>query len=67
MIEESYRAHPMETGGLLIGYRGPHETAVVTRIVGPGLGAIGRADSFEPDYDFQEAARETDPRRIRGY
>lgn len=46
----------METGGLLIGYRGPEKTAVVTRIVGPGPGAIHQANSFEPDYEFQQVA-----------
>ena len=56
MLREAYRAHPMETGGLLVGYRGPNETAVVTRIVGPGPNATHCAGSFEPDYDYQEAA-----------
>lgn len=58
MLEEASRAHPMETGGLLIGYRGPDRTAVVTQIIGPGPGAIHRGDSFEPDYNFHEAALE---------
>lgn len=55
MLEEGRRAHPMETGGLLIGYWSRNDSAVVSRVIGPGPRAIQWTDSFEPDYGFQEA------------
>jgi len=54
MLSEARRAHPLETGGILVGYRGAKEAAVVTQVVGPGPRAIHGPDVFEPDYGFQE-------------
>lgn len=52
MTREADRCFPLETGGVLAGYRaGP--TQVVTHIVGPGPKSQHTRVSFEGDHDWQ--------------
>lgn len=53
--EEAEEHIPLETGGLLLGYRVSAIETVVTQLVGPGLTASHRKDGFAPDSDYQEA------------
>ena len=55
MCEETSRALPNETGGVLLGYwiRERREV-VVSGVVGPGPRARNTRKSFRPDYAFQE-------------
>jgi integrative and conjugative element protein (TIGR02256 family) len=54
MEVEADRAHPLETGGILIGYA-TRDGLVVERIVGPGPMATATRTSFLPDTAFQQA------------
>jgi len=45
---------PMETGGVLIGYRASEEVFVITKVIGTGNKAIHKRYSFEPDQNFHE-------------
>lgn len=56
MVAAARDAAPLETGGCLVGYR-VKETAetVIVSIVGPGPNARATTNSFEPDYEFQQA------------
>lgn len=38
---------PLETGGILVGYRS-HTAIAVTHIIGPGPGATHESTAFEP-------------------
>ena len=51
-------SYPLETGGILIGYRAA-ESIVVTHVVGPGPNAVHHRTRFVPDHDFHvtESAR----------
>jgi integrative and conjugative element protein (TIGR02256 family) len=60
MRREADDKFPLETGGLLIGYRSADDAdVVVTDIVGPGPNAIHRATRYVPDYAYhrQEMSR----------
>jgi len=46
---------PKESGGVLMGYWGDSNEAVVTHIWGPGPKARHRLSSFSPDDEWQEA------------
>lgn len=54
MEAEADRAHPPETGGVLIGYA-TRDGLVVERIVGPGPMATATRTSFLPDTAFQQS------------
>lgn len=54
MGEEAKGRRPLETGGVLLGYRVSQTEAVVTGAIGPGPSAIHRADGFSPDAAYQE-------------
>ena len=54
MEAEADRAHPLETGGVLIGYA-TRNGLVVERIVGPGPMATATRTSFLPDTAFQQS------------
>jgi integrative and conjugative element protein (TIGR02256 family) len=45
---------PLETGGMLLGYRADNSDTVVTRIVGPGPKAKHSRYRFRPDTDYQQ-------------
>lgn len=46
---------PEESGGVLLGWRGPARSEyVVTDLLGPGPGASHERTRFEPDYPWQE-------------
>lgn len=51
---EASRAHPLETGGVLMGYWNGR-SAVVTDVIGPGPYAHHEPDSFEHDAAWQHA------------
>lgn len=50
---------PLETGGVLMGYWGSANEAVITAVIGPGPKAMHKKRSFRPDsaYHEQEIAR----------
>lgn len=52
MTALAMRAHPNETGGVLIGYDAGNGV-VVTAITGPGPKAVHDLDAFIPDYTYQ--------------
>jgi integrative and conjugative element protein (TIGR02256 family) len=65
MMAEADAKHPLETGGVLLGYEGETEekgsgaevsALVVTATVGPGPGAIHERHRFVPDHEFHRAA-----------
>lgn len=58
LFMETTRSAPLETGGVLLGWR-TTEHICVTDIVGPGPGASHARDSFVPDAEWQseEVAR----------
>ncbi|WP_167631932.1 Mov34/MPN/PAD-1 family protein [Mariprofundus ferrooxydans] len=45
--------YPRETGGILLGYFGDNGEPVITRIIGPGAGAVHSQMGFHPDHEFQ--------------
>jgi len=45
--------YPCETGGILLGYLGGNGEPVVTRIIGPGPGAVHSQMGFHPDHEYQ--------------
>lgn len=56
MIAEANVRSPLETGGVLLGYRSSNGCdAVVTTVIGPGPKAKHSSHRFVPDYEFQEA------------
>ena len=55
---ESSKWYPLETGGILIGYRASLRESVITSLIGAGPRAIRTRTSFTPDLDYQERAIE---------
>lgn len=51
---EANRCYPLETGGLLVGYRAGEEW-VIQDVVGPGPGARHRRKTFDPDHVWHAA------------
>jgi len=49
---------PLETGGMLLGYRGRNGEEVITNIIGPGPKAKHGRFSFLPDGDYQQTKLE---------
>jgi integrative and conjugative element protein (TIGR02256 family) len=47
-------AVPLETGGVLLGYRGETGDAVVTHVIDGGPSAKRTRTTFEPDYEHQD-------------
>ena len=54
MLQEATARHPLETGGVLVGYLGDGEELVVTTAVGPGAAARHGRSKFVPDHAFHE-------------
>ena len=54
LTSEALRRDPLETGGVLIGYRGEGGDLVVSAVIGPGPLAQHGAFVFVPDHKFQE-------------
>ena len=52
---EAARKHPLETGGLLMGYHCSDGSVVVTDLIGPGPNADHQPMEFEPDYAHTSA------------
>ena|SRR5258706_12843806 len=52
LVHGAKHARPNETGGVLAGYHGAHDTIVITDVVGPGPNAIHGNDYFVPDHQF---------------
>lgn len=50
--QEAARARPLETGGVLVGYRADN-SYVITDVIGPGPGALHRRERFVPDSTWQ--------------
>ena len=60
LFVEANDKFPVETGGILMGYRAKDSNEpVITDLVGPGPKAKHERENFSPDYDFQcsEVAR----------
>lgn len=56
IVAEADRMQPLETGGILLGYRAEEgREFVVTHIVGPGPKAIHKRARFVPDHHYQFA------------
>lgn len=52
---EASRLYPKETGGVFMGYWSRQQDAVViTKLIGPGPGALHRRTKFRPDVEFQQ-------------
>ncbi len=58
MLQEANLRHPLETGGILIGYFMETEVVIVD-VIGPGKSAKHEVGTFTPDYTWhdQEVAR----------
>lgn len=55
IIAEADRSHPLETGGVLLGYWAvSSREVVIMQVIGPGPGAVHKAHGFIPDYAYQE-------------
>jgi integrative and conjugative element protein (TIGR02256 family) len=54
MVTEAARHGPLETGGVLLGWRNGDDV-VVSRVVGPGPGAQHESSTFHPDSEWQAA------------
>lgn len=52
MIRESFARHPVETGGILLGYILDNGIWVVMEMIPPGINGIFRTAYFEYDRDF---------------
>jgi len=66
MCELATRLFPLETGGMLLGYRADNNEAVVTEIVGPGPKARHSRYRFKPDPDYQQQELESHFHRTEG-
>ena len=51
---EATSTTPKESGGILAGYHGEHDTVVITHVIGPGPKAIHGHDYFIPDHEFHQ-------------
>lgn len=58
-------AYPLETGGMLVGYRNG-SSYVVMRVIGPGAQALHSRTRFEPDHDWQSAQLDIHYSQSRG-
>ena len=55
MRAEAERAHPNETGGMLLGWTNPGENLIaVCAVTGPGPNAAHHLTAFEPDTAWQQ-------------
>jgi integrative and conjugative element protein (TIGR02256 family) len=52
MEAEADRYFPLETGGVLVGYRA-QAVQVITNMIGPGPRAVRTTTSFEGDHEYQ--------------
>lgn len=52
IIRESFAKHPVETGGILLGYRPYDELWVVIEVIPPGNNAVHQPAFFQRDVDF---------------
>ncbi|WP_090587609.1 Mov34/MPN/PAD-1 family protein [Arthrobacter subterraneus] len=52
LLEEAARCAPLETGGVLLGWR-TEDAVCITNMVGPGPDARHARDSFSPDATWQ--------------
>lgn len=53
-LAEASRTYPLETGGVLLGWRADRRQVVVAEVVGPGPDAEHRPRSFRPDAAWQQ-------------
>ncbi len=54
LIEETVKKLPLETGGMLLGYKDIYCDIVITDLIGPGPKAKYARDSFIPDGKYQQ-------------
>ncbi len=55
LLSKALEWHPLETGGLLVGYTDPHGALVVADVIGPGQAAAHKSHGFVPDHGHQQA------------
>lgn len=53
ILAEAESKYPLETGGVLIGYRAVDDDYVVRHVTGPGPRAIHQPTRFDPDHEWQ--------------
>jgi integrative and conjugative element protein (TIGR02256 family) len=53
LIKEADRCYPLETGGVLIGYRVEPDTVVVTASFGPGPASVHDRYSYRHDHEWE--------------
>lgn len=53
-INEAATRWPLETGGMLLGWRASTDEVVVTTVIGPGANAEHNLTSFRPDAAWQQ-------------
>ena len=61
VLAERAEHFPLETGGILLGYRRLEENVehwVITAVTGPGRGAKHRRNRFTPDHDYHRKEAE---------
>lgn len=54
LFEETNKKLPLETGGVLVGYKDIYNNIVVTDLIGAGPNAIHKKYSFIPDGKYQQ-------------
>lgn len=59
MVALANAHYPLETGGMLLGYRSDAGDVVATAIIGPGPKAKHRRFRFAPDHSYQQDILET--------
>lgn len=58
VVKEANKWYPLETGGLLLGYKADNGEIVVTNVTVSGPEAIHRETQFVPDYSYDQSAVE---------
>lgn len=54
IVQEADRCHPLETGGVFMGYWAD-DAAIIRAVIGPGPNARHERRNFEPDHEWQAA------------
>lgn len=54
LFEETNKKLPLETGGMLLGYKDEYNDIVITELIGAGPNAVHNEYSFAPDGKYQQ-------------
>lgn len=55
LFEKTNNCLPVETGGMLLGYKDIYNDIVITNLISPGPNAIHKMWSFIPDGEYQQS------------